>query len=60
MNSSVRVQNSKVTEGYVLPQRIADGIFLGDALVTNNNGKACIYLTNTTEKDRSSSPSDNH
>ena len=47
----VRVQNFEATEGYVPRQQVADGIFLGDALVTNNNGKAYLYLTNTTEKD---------
>ena len=47
----VRVQNFEATEGYVPRQQVAEGIFLGDALVTNNNGKAYLYLTNTTEKD---------
>lgn len=47
----VRVINSDVSEGYIprLPAR--EGVYLGDAIVRNQNGKAYMYAINTTSED---------
>ena len=45
----VRVQNFEAAKGYV--PHVSHKRVSHDALVTNNNGKAYLYLTNTTEKD---------
>jgi len=48
----VNVQNKEIQQGYLPRLRASDGIFLGDALVKNQGGKAYIQVTNTLEEDR--------
>lgn len=47
----VRVANPEVKVGYVPRQFISEGVFLGEALVTNSDGKAHLYLINTTDEE---------
>lgn len=51
-NLYVRLINSRVKVGYVPQIALGDGIFLGDAIATNRNGKAYIRAINTTEEDK--------
>lgn len=46
----VRVNNALDT-GYVPRIPLGDDIFVGEALVTNTNGKAYLYAINTSDKD---------
>ncbi|KAI4474720.1 hypothetical protein M0802_015474, partial [Mischocyttarus mexicanus] len=44
------VINNGVKEGYIPQLRLPHGIYAGEALVTNNNGKANIKIINTTSR----------
>ncbi|CAD6208870.1 GSCOCG00012760001-RA-CDS, partial [Cotesia congregata] len=46
----VRVANPEVKTGYVKQLNISKGIYLGEALVTNRDGKAYMIAINTTQK----------
>lgn len=49
--SHVRVVNSEITEGYVPRLHVHDGVYLGDAIVSNRDGKAYLCAINTTLDD---------
>lgn len=45
----IRIQNTKLSQGYIPRLAIGKGIYAGEAAVTNNNGLAYIKVYNTTE-----------
>jgi len=47
----VRVVNTQVRTGYVPRLTVDHGVYLGDAVVTNSNGKAYLRAFNTSSKD---------
>lgn len=47
----VKVANPDVKIGYVPRLRAREGVYIGDAVVTNRNGKAYLGVTNTTDTD---------
>ena len=47
----IKVANPSVQEGYVPRLNVQDGVYLGEAIVSNTNGIAYIYAMNTQEKD---------
>ena len=47
----IKVANPSVQEGYVPRLNVQDGVYLGEAIVSNTNGIAYIYAINTQEKD---------
>lgn len=49
--SHIRVINPEITEGYVPRLHVHDGIYLGDAMVSNRDGKAYLCAINTTLDD---------
>jgi len=48
----LRVNNPHVKIGYVPRLHVCDGVYLGDAVVTNRDGKAFIRVINTNDIDR--------
>ncbi|KYN09554.1 hypothetical protein ALC57_18342 [Trachymyrmex cornetzi] len=48
----LRVKNNDITTGYVPSLSVCDGIYLGDALVTNRDGKAFLQIINTTDAEK--------
>lgn len=44
------ITNPEMQTGYIPSQKLSDGIYLGDAIVTNSKGKAYLPIFNTTEK----------
>lgn len=52
-NSSfyVKIANIEMKEGYIPRLNAGAGIFLGEALVTNNGGKAYLRVTNSRDED---------
>lgn len=44
------ITNPELQTGYIPPQKLEDGIYLGDAIVTNSEGKAYLPIFNTTEQ----------
>lgn len=49
--SYIRVANSEIPEGYVPRLHIHDGVYLGDAIVSNRDGKAYLCAINSTLAD---------
>ena len=47
----IKVANPSVQEGYEPRLNVQDGVYLGEAIVSNTNGIAYIYAINTQEKD---------
>jgi len=48
----LRIKNPHVKIGYVPRLRVCEGVYLGDAVMTNRGGKAYIRIVNTNEIDR--------
>jgi len=48
----IRVKNPQVKIGYVPRLRVCEGVYLGDAVVTNRDGRAYIRVINTSDTDR--------
>lgn len=48
----LRVSNPEINIGYVPRLRVCDDVYLGDAVVTNREGKAYIRAVNTSDFDR--------
>ncbi|XP_011860867.1 PREDICTED: uncharacterized protein LOC105558005 [Vollenhovia emeryi] len=46
----VNILNSEVQEGYLPRCNIPEKVYLGEAIVTNKNGKACLPIFNTSEE----------
>lgn len=49
--SHVRVINSEISEGYIPRLNIHDGVYLGNAIVSNRDGRAYLCAINTTPDD---------
>jgi len=47
----LRVTNSEISEGYIPRLSVGQGIYFGDAVVTNRNGKVYTRITNTNNSD---------
>jgi hypothetical protein len=47
----VRIANPEIKQGYIPRLNAMPGVYLGQALVTNTNGKAHMYCINTTEEE---------
>lgn len=47
----IRVVNSEISEGYVPRLDVHKGVYLGNAIVNNRDGKAYLYAINTTFDD---------
>lgn len=47
----INIINTSLTEGIVPRIDVAPGVYLGDAIVRNNNGRAYRRVINTTNKD---------
>jgi len=45
-------QLSRAKIGYVPRLRVGEGVFLGDAIVTNRDGKAYVHVINSNNEDR--------
>jgi len=48
----LRVNNPRVKIGYVPRLRVCEGVFLGEAIVTNREGKAYVRVINSNDKDK--------
>jgi transposase InsO family protein len=48
----LRINNPHIKVGYVPRLHVCDGVYLGDAVVTNRDGKAYVRVINTGEEDR--------
>lgn len=48
---TLRVSNRDATEEYILRISIGEGLYLGEALITNHNGTAYAGIINTTESE---------
>ena len=48
----VKVANKNIKDGYIPRIPVADGVYLGDAIVRNRNGRAYLHVINTTEKEQ--------
>lgn len=47
----VNVANPEVSSGYVPRLRACEGIYLGEAMVTNRNGRAFLQAINSSDRD---------
>ena len=45
----VQIKNTEKSEGYILRLHIQDGVYVGDAVVKNHEGKAYLKFANTNE-----------
>jgi len=48
----VKIKNPYIKEGYVPQLKACDGIYLGNAVVTNRHGRGYMYAINSTERDQ--------
>lgn len=48
----IKVVNSDLKVGYVPRLRACEGVYMGDAVVTNRNGKAYLGVINSTDTDQ--------
>lgn len=48
----INVSNPQIEVGYVPKLNVCEGVYLGDAIVTNRQGKAYIRVINTSDTDR--------
>jgi len=48
----IKVKNPQVEVGYVPRLSVCEGVYLGDAVVTNRGGRAYIRVVNTSDTDR--------
>jgi len=48
----LRVNNPQIKIGYVPRLRVCEGVFLGEAIVTNREGKAYIHIINSNDEDK--------
>ena len=48
----VKVANKNIKEGFFPRIPVADGVYLGNAVVRNHNGRAYLYAINTSEKEQ--------
>jgi len=48
----LRIKNPQIKIGYVPRLRVGEGVFLGDAIVTNRDGKAYVHVINSNNEDR--------
>lgn len=47
-----RIENPNVTIGYLPRLRVCDDVYIGEAVVTNRDGKAYLRITNSSEEDK--------
>lgn len=47
----VKIANPEIQKGYVPPLRVCKGIFVGNAIVSNDKGRAYLRIFNTTNED---------
>lgn len=47
----LRVINTEISEGYIPRLSVGKGIYLGDSIVTNRDGKVCTRIINTNDFD---------
>jgi len=48
----LRVNNSQIKTGYVPRLSVCEGVFLGEAIVANREGKAYVHVINSNNEDR--------
>jgi len=48
----LRIKNPQIKIGYVPRLRVCEGVFLGEAIVTNREGKAYVHVINSNDEDR--------